>query len=206
MLAWKASSSCSPRRSGMSSVLRGGGWRGDMSISWKQAKHTLQAKRAVIFRHLIYINQPTCYSVPKSLMNLIKSHLLSRREWSHTYEPVFTLANTAVQPHVKLFVRLRSQCNWVQEWHVIIIIIIIFFFFTEAQRFVSDKLNSPVNVKVSFHAPCGRLILHMWLKVWTFSPARRNLCITLDDRSCVCVWVCVCVWEKTLFSLMLSNL
>ena len=128
MLAWKASSSCSPRRSGMSSVLRGGGWRGDMSISWKQAKHTLQAKRAVIFRHLIYINQPTCYSVPKSLMNLIKSHLLSRREWSHTYEPVFTLANTAVQPHVKLFVRLRSQCNWVQEWHVIIIIYLFIFF------------------------------------------------------------------------------
>lgn len=121
MLAWKATQQLlpPPRRSGMSSVGRGGGWRGEMSVSRKQAKRALQAKRAVIFRHLIYINQPTCYSVPKSLMNLIKSHLLSRREWSHTYELVFTPANTAVPPHVKLFVRLRSQCNWVHEWHVI---------------------------------------------------------------------------------------
>lgn len=34
--------------------------------------------------------------------------------------PIFALTNAAVQPHVELFVRLKSRCNWIHEWHLML--------------------------------------------------------------------------------------
>lgn len=111
----KLSSSWFPWRFRYVLCRRGGGWS-ERCPSAKASQHSLQAKACgVIFIHLIYINQPTCYPVPKSLMYLIKSPLLSHRDWAHTCP--YWHSQTQLSSHM-LFVQLKKSMHF-NKWHLI---------------------------------------------------------------------------------------
>lgn len=97
----------------------------------------------------------TCSPPPTSLTHLINRPLFPHGASSHT------CTNTAVRPHAKPHVRLKSRCSVINKWHRVVAAACVcsnmYFFFS------SWKVNPPVNRRVSAFAPSRRLIFDTWL-------------------------------------------